>query len=192
MTHPAETLAHGRVQLRRVRRTDEETLYRLINESLSHLRPWMAWVSPEGEHPRAAIADFLTQAEQNWLDGTAYSYAILVSDTMIGVCGLENRLGPDALEIGYWLHPAHTGHGYATEATAALITAAFTLPGIDRVQIWHDAANTPSGGVPRRLGFTRIARQSPPRGPLTPGEIGTDIIWELTRAENNDAADRNI
>lgn len=185
MTHPPETFTHGRVRLRRTRRTDEQTLYRLINESRAHLRPWMPWVSSEGEHPRTAVADFLTQAEQNWLSGTAYSYAILVSDTMIGVCSLENRIGPDALEIGYWLHPAHTGHGYATEATAALVTTAFTLPGINRVQIWHDAANTSSGGVPRRLGFTEIARLSPPRNPRTPGEIGTDVIWELTRSRAN-------
>ncbi|WP_280369019.1 GNAT family N-acetyltransferase [Nocardia wallacei] len=185
MTYPAETLTHGRVQLRRVRRTDEDTLYRLINESLAHLRPWMGWVSPEGEHPRAAIADYLTRADQNWLAGDSFSYAILVSDTMIGACGLENRIGPGALEIGYWLHPAHTGRGYATESAAALITAAFTLPTIDRVQIWHDAANTASAGVPHRLGFTEIARRTPPRDPLAPAEIGTDVIWEFTRAETS-------
>ncbi|MBF6173414.1 GNAT family N-acetyltransferase [Nocardia blacklockiae] len=181
MTYPAESLRHGRVRLRRVRRTDEETLHRLINESLEHLRPWMAWVSAAGEHPRGAVREFLDRAKEKWLAGDAYSYVVVVDGEIVGTCSLENRIGPGGLEIGYWLHPAFTGRGYATEAAAALITAAFALPGIERVQIWHDAANTASGGVPRRLGFTEIARLSPPRERQLPGEVGVDVVWELRR-----------
>jgi ribosomal-protein-serine acetyltransferase len=37
--------------------------------------------------------------------------------------------------------------------------------------------------VPRRLGFTEVARRSPPREPAFGGEVGIDVIWELTHAE---------
>jgi RimJ/RimL family protein N-acetyltransferase len=94
---------------------------------------------------------------------------------------MERNEVPDALEIGYWLHPAHTGHGYATTAAGLLVEEAFALPWVARVQIWHDAANAASAGVPRRLGFTEIARRTPPREPAFGGEVGIDVIWELTR-----------
>ncbi|MCM6778383.1 GNAT family N-acetyltransferase [Nocardia sp. CDC159] len=181
MSGPEESLRYGGVELRRLRDTDEETLHRVVNESLAHLRPWMSWVTPAGEHPRAAIAQFLAHTRAAWDAGDSYSYAITVNGQIIGACGLEQRIGPDGLEVGYWLHPAYTGHGYATAAAAALVDQAFALSGIERVQIWHDIANTASAAVPRRLGFTQIARRTPPRDPMTPGEVGVDVVWELLR-----------
>jgi len=167
------------VRLRRWRVTDVDVLHRVVNESLPHLRPWMVWAA--GDYDHDAAADFLARCERGWSTGEAYSYAITVAGEVAGGCGLERRIGPGALEIGYWLHPAHTGRGLVTYAAAALVEQAFELAGIERVQIWHDAANTASAGVPRRLGFTEIDRRTPPRYPLTSAEVGIDVVWELTR-----------
>lgn len=52
----------------------------------------------------------------------------------------------DLVELGYWLHPAHTGRGHATAATAELVEFAFALDGVRKVQIWHDVANVASSG----------------------------------------------
>jgi ribosomal-protein-serine acetyltransferase len=93
-----------------------------------------------------------------------------------------DRIGPGGLEIGYWVHPRHLRQGLATAAAAALTDAAFGLPGIGRVEIVHDEANVASSGVPRKLGFTEIARQPHPDGPQTPGESGIDVVWRLTRS----------
>jgi len=73
----------------------------------------------------------------------------------------------DGLEIGYWVHAAHTRRGHASAAAAALTTVAFTLPGIEIVEIHHDRANLASEGVPRKLGsaWWAIARAQPPRQP---------------------------
>ncbi|WP_216210388.1 GNAT family N-acetyltransferase [Amycolatopsis aidingensis] len=180
---PAETLTGRRVRLRRWRETDVDTLLQVVSESLDHLRPWMLWAVPP--YDRAAATDFLTRAQAGWLEGESYAYAITVPGVTVGACGLERRIGPGALEIGYWLHPAHTGSGLATEAAAILVEQAFALPAVDRVQIWHDLANTTSAGVPRRLGFTEVARHTPPRNPPSPGEVGVDVVWELTAEENS-------
>ena len=96
---------------------------------------------------------------------------------------LHRSIGPGGLEIGYWLHPERTGRGLATRATAALVGHAFALPDIDHVQVWHDAANVAGGAVPKRLGFTQVDRRTPPRDPMTPGEVGIDVIWQLDRPE---------
>jgi ribosomal-protein-serine acetyltransferase len=92
------------------------------------------------------------------------------------------RIGPGGLEIGYWLHPAYTGRGLATAAVAALVGQAFALPDIDRVEIVHGAANTASGGVPRRLGFTVIQRRTRVHGAVAPGEVGIEVVWRLLRS----------
>jgi RimJ/RimL family protein N-acetyltransferase len=57
------------------------------------------------------------------------------------------------VEIGYWLDAAATGHGFASEAAAALLDVADAMPGISRVEIRCDVNNTASAAIPRRLGF---------------------------------------
>lgn len=176
---PGEVLSGDGVRLRRVRLDDADLVCRIVTESLDHLRPWMLWAA-DG-YDRDAALTFLDQSEANWTSGVGYSYLITTLGVPVGVCGLERRIGPGGLEIGYWLHPEHTGRGIATRAAALLVDQAFAFPRVDRVQIWHDAANTASGAIPKRLGFTELVRRAPPRDPPTPGEIGIDVVWELSR-----------
>jgi RimJ/RimL family protein N-acetyltransferase len=66
-----------------------------------------------------------------------------------------------------------------TVAVRLLTGAAFTVDGIDRVDIRHDVANVRSGGIPARLGFT-MAEETPNRAP-GPADTGTDRVWSMTR-----------
>ncbi|MCI2421027.1 GNAT family N-acetyltransferase [Saccharopolyspora sp. K220] len=182
MAHPAEVIKLDSAVLRRWRPEDLAEVHRVVTEALPHLRPWMPWAA--GDYPLDEAAEFLDGCARNWHSGHAYTYAITVDGAIVGCISLERRIGPDGLEIGYWLHPDHTGRGLVTTSTAALVDEAFALPGIDHVQIWHDAANTASQGVPQRLGFTCVDHRSPGRGPKTSGDTGTDVIWELNRAEH--------
>jgi RimJ/RimL family protein N-acetyltransferase len=88
-----------------------------------------------------------------------YVYAIFERDesAVVGGTGLHRRLGPGALEIGYWIRTSHAGAGLATEAAAALTRVAFELCGVDRVEIRVDPANERSCAIPRRLGFVEEA-----------------------------------
>ncbi|MFI0778923.1 GNAT family N-acetyltransferase [Streptomyces sp. NPDC021212] len=176
MGHPAETLRSGQVELRRWRMSDLEPLRRAIEESLDHLKPWMPWAAVQ---ERQRTAAYLERSEREWEAGESYGYAIITEGTVIGACGLMRRIGPGGLDIGYWLHPAWTGRGLATLAVAALVRQGFALPGIDRLEIVHDEANRPSAAIPRRLGFTEVARHQVPGGPTAPGEVGVDVIWRL-------------
>jgi ribosomal-protein-serine acetyltransferase len=85
------------------------------------------------------------------------------------------------LEIGYWVHVDHVGRGLATELSAALTDTAFTVDGIERVEIHHDRANVRSGAVPARLGFTLMGEHPAVR--RAPAEEGVDCAWSVTRAE---------
>ncbi|MFD5184788.1 GNAT family N-acetyltransferase [Streptomyces sp. NPDC058372] len=159
-----------------------DPLLALIDASLDHLRPWMPWASEQSpERTRAFLAD----CDPLWEAGDAYNYAITTppDGTLTGSCSLYRAPegSPAARLLGYWLHPAATGRGLATRAAAALVTEAFTtLPGVAHVEIAHDAANTASAAVPRRLGFTEHRRQPTPP-PRAAGDSGTDVVWRIER-----------
>jgi RimJ/RimL family protein N-acetyltransferase len=89
--------------------------------------------------------------------------------------GLHGRIGPGALEIGYWVARDHTGRSLATNGAAALTGAALALPGIERVEIHCDQANLASAAVPRKLGFRLDRVKAEPA--TTPAETGKKLVW---------------
>lgn len=168
-------LRSGKVTLRRWREQDAPVMHQVVQESMEHLRPWMAWVA-DGYPPEAAAA-FVASTADDWARGTAFNYAILVSGRLAGAASLMARVGPGGLELGYWLHPDHVGRGVATRAASLLVAEAFRS-GADRVEIVTDVANARSAAIPKRLGFTEVDRR-PPQEPVTPGEDGLDVVWRL-------------
>jgi RimJ/RimL family protein N-acetyltransferase len=61
-------------------------------------------------------------------------------------------------EVGYVLHPDHSGHGYATEAARAMLGLGFEQLGLHRIIARVDERNEPSANVCRRLGLRLEAR----------------------------------
>ena len=94
---------------------------------------------------------------------------------MVGIIGLHRRIGPRAVEIGYWTHVDHAGRGYMTAAAKAVTEAAEALDDVDRVEIHTDEANLRSAAIPQKLGY-RLDRVDV-RIPEAPGESGRLQIW---------------
>jgi ribosomal-protein-serine acetyltransferase len=184
-SRPSELIDAGPVLLRRWHSADLDASAEAVLSSLEHLRPWMPWAV---DFSRSAQAEFLAGCERDWESGAMFNYAILVDGEIAGSTGLMARIGPRGLEIGYWVGQAYTRRGLATAAAAALVTEAFTLPGVDYVQIVHDELNVPSGGIPRKLGFTQIERRPLDHKPL--GGTGMGVVWEITRHQWEDAGPR--
>ncbi len=178
METPPDRLRHADVELRRWRAADADLAFRLVSESLEHLAPWMPW-AVESYGPDDS-RDYLERCEESWADGSAFQYLILAGGAPAGSAGLMARIGDGGMEIGYWVHPAYTGHGVATAASAALTEAAFALPGIDRVEIHHDILNLASERVPAKLGYVAIGTTTT-RFDLAPGDSGTTRVWRITR-----------
>ena len=175
---PAGTLEHGPVILRRWQVGDEDAAYLSVIESQAHLRPWMPWAVA---YTRQNAAEFVAACEHDWQSGAAYNYAITTEGQVAGSCGLMARIGPRGLEVGYWVHQAYIRRGLATAAAAALMDAAFRLPGIDHVEIVHDELNEASAAVPRKLGFTEIG--SRPLDVTPEAGTGLGIVWRRTRPD---------
>ncbi len=175
-SRPPEVIDAGPAILRRWLVADLDASCEAVFGSLEHLRPWLPWAA---DFSRATQAEFLAGCELNWQSGEAFDYAVLVGGAIAGSAGLMARIGPGALEIGYWVHQAYTRRGLATASAAALTGQALALPGIARVQIVHDELNVASGAVPRKLGFVKIERR--PLDHRPPGGTGMGVVWEMTR-----------
>ncbi|MET7300592.1 GNAT family N-acetyltransferase [Embleya sp. NPDC005575] len=156
---------------------DFAAAFELIEESLDHLRPWEPWVA---RHSEENTRDLLAKFESRWATGDVYNYAIAKDGTLIGMCQSSRGIEPQGRRMGYWLHPAATGQGIATRATATMVTEMFTLPDVEYLEIAHDVANVSSAAIPRRLGFTELRReQATP--PVAPAGRGIDVVWRLNR-----------
>lgn len=177
---PAE-LAAGPVTLVAFQGDEAPALHRAVTENLEHLRPWMPWAA--GTPTESAQAEFVSRSMHDREDGTAFAYWLRedASGELVGCAGLHRRVGPGAIEIGYWVAVSRVRRGYATESARALTTAAFGLPGTERVEIHCDEANVASAGVPRRLGY-RLDRVQ--EGEVeAPGESGPEMIWVMAAAD---------
>jgi RimJ/RimL family protein N-acetyltransferase len=76
----------------------------------------------------------------------------------IPASGAEDPLLPSGdTEIGWHLHPESWGHGYASEAAAAVLRHAFATGLSEVVAVTHPD-NTASQAVCRRLGMTHVGQ----------------------------------
>ncbi|WP_116131706.1 GNAT family N-acetyltransferase [Tropicimonas sp. IMCC34043] len=97
-------------------------------------------------HPyEASDADaFLSHAS-----GRPDHWAICREGALIGVISCDG-------ELGYWLRRDAWGHGYATEAAAAVVDHWFADPSRNDLEAGHDIENTASAAVLAKLGFTEV------------------------------------
>jgi [ribosomal protein S5]-alanine N-acetyltransferase len=101
--------------------------------------------------------------------------------TMIGHAGFHGQPGvngkqdPAAVELGYTIFEPHRGHGYATEAAAALMDWAHAEKDIRRFVASVAPANAPSLAIVKKLGFVQTGEQ-------WDEEDGLELVFELERS----------
>jgi RimJ/RimL family protein N-acetyltransferase len=179
---PAYRIVTERLVIRCWEPRDAPMLSAAIEASKEHLRPWMPWAKDLNDVD--SVYQRLRKFRADFDLGTNFVYGVLDrGETMVlGGTGFHPRVGPGALEIGYWVHVDHVGRGYATELAAALTKVAFEVNGVHRVDIHVDPANARSVAVPRKLGFTREATL---RSRLVrhDGTYADSTIWTMLREE---------
>jgi RimJ/RimL family protein N-acetyltransferase len=167
--------------LRRMTVHDAPAVSAAAIESMEHLRPWMPWATPEGTSVEAQRVRMSGPA-WSWAPDGDYGYGVFLADgRLVGALGVHRRVGPGALEIGYWVHVNYIRRGIATAAARALTDAGFALPGVRRMEIHCDAANHASAAVPARLGYRMVGSED--HEPEAPGEEGRRLIWVMYERE---------
>ncbi|MGH2550743.1 MAG: GNAT family N-acetyltransferase [Thermomicrobiales bacterium] len=106
---------------------------------------------------------------QQWLDISLENYEIrgwgcfgitlVGDDRLIGFGGFARpSYRPGIIEIIYAIDPNHWGHGYATEAAAAIVGFGFEHCGMTRIEATVSPLNPASKHVLEKIGMTHIGQ----------------------------------
>jgi len=101
----------------------------------------------------------------------------VVGDVTLFFHSGEHRQG----EVGYIMHPAHGGRGYATEAARELLRIGFEELGLHRITGRLDGRNEASARVLERLGMRREAELV--ENELVKGEWSVEVVYAMLDRE---------
>ena len=134
-------------------------------------------------YPDGAAAEWISGRAAAFERGEAVDFAIVVRDeeVLVGAVGLRLRREHDRAELGYWIGVPYWGHGYATEAAAAVVGYAFQTLGLHRVLASHYTKNAASGRVLEKIGMTHEGRRR--AHTLKWGEYLDEEVYGILRDE---------
>ncbi len=106
-------------------------------------------------YPDGAAEEWIVVQAEKWQRSELLALAIEVLDTRAFVGTVLLKLAPAhrRAELGYWIGVPFWGHGYATEAAAAMVDYGFTILGLDRIDAHYLAGNEASGRVLQKVGM---------------------------------------
>jgi ribosomal-protein-serine acetyltransferase len=138
-----------------------QPLFELVDRNRVSLREWLPWVdtTTTEEH----VKQFIVSGLQQFAGNKGFQCAIYYRGQLAGTIGLHTIDWPNKkTSIGYWLAPEFEGSGLMTRSCKALVNAAFTELGLNRLEIRAAVHNVKSRAIPERLGFSleSVNRQS--------------------------------
>ena len=104
-------------------------------------------------YPADAARDFIAAQIAAREKGSAWTFAIVDRNELVGVCGIEGLDHDDPPELGYWVGVPHWGKGYATFAVKRVLEFAFKNLMLDRIRAHALEANAASRRVLEKSGF---------------------------------------
>ena len=149
-------LTDGKISLRPYRKSDADSLYHTIRESLAELSPWLEFAHED--YTVKETRKWLKTLPGAWKKGTAYGFCILdtADGSILGGCGL-NQIDEanKRANLGYWVRTGRTSQGTATMATLLLAKWGLDELKLNRIEILVAASNTPSLRVAEKVGAHR-------------------------------------
>lgn len=148
------SLATKRLLLRAFTPADVDAVH--AYHSLETVARYQMWEPRTRDQVAAELAKSMSPPSQT--QSMSYAVTLRQNGALIGDVVLMHRdLEARQAEIGYSFNPEFGGHGYATEAAAALLELGFGELKLHRIFGRCDARNTPSWRVMERIGMRREA-----------------------------------
>ena len=179
-TLPIET---DRLTLRRYVESDYDDLLKLqSNPDVTH---FLLYDAKTPEQVKESLAGRLADVPMDGPD-QALTVAVILRETgqhvgevTLFVQNFEHRGG----EIGFVFHPESHGHGYAGEASLALLRLGFEELGMHRIIGRLDATNTSSAKLLQRLGMRQEAHFV--KNEFLKGQWTDEAVFAMLREEWN-------
>ncbi|HTE50139.1 MAG TPA: GNAT family protein [Kofleriaceae bacterium] len=204
--HAAYRIETARMVLRCWSPVDAAALKTSIDGCLVSLQRWLPWAARHPLPLDEVMSDLRAMRRRFDADEDfAYGAFDPAEAEVVGGGGLHMRAGPDARELGYWIHAERAGTGLATELGAALCRVAFEIDRVQRIDLRCHTDNGASARVAEKLGFVHEGVQRRRLKSRT-GELRDGMLWTMLRDEfsaspaaslaagirAHDAADRRI
>jgi [ribosomal protein S5]-alanine N-acetyltransferase len=108
----------------------------------------------------AMAEEWIGSHAEGYARGELANFAVTLrkGGALVGTVGLSLHLQHARAELGYWIGREHWGHGYATEAAAALLRFGFDELRLQRVYAFHLSRNPASGRVMQKIGMRHEGR----------------------------------
>jgi RimJ/RimL family protein N-acetyltransferase len=172
-----EPLLTERLRLRRSVPEDAEPISGYRTEPA--VNRYQGWERTDAKSVRAELEAMQSRepGQPGWVQLTVEDRATgrLIGD--VGLAPADDESG--VIKIGYTIDPAYQGHGYATEAVAALVEYAFDVLGAETVRAYASSENLPSHRVAQKVGLRLVERFSRSHD----GRTWSGVRFDLRRDE---------
>ncbi|MBN9483434.1 MAG: hypothetical protein BGO70_13210 [Bacteroidetes bacterium 43-93] len=138
--------------LRSYQLEDAAELFRSVNESRAHLRPWLVWVdaTQKQEHSMQFIQQSLVQQHNQ----EALALGIFHNRKIIGGIGMHHWDHVlEKAQLGYWISKEFEGRGIIHRCMLRFIDFLFDKVNLNKIELHFIPANKRSAAVAERLGF---------------------------------------
>lgn len=147
------TISSSRLLLRWISEEEVDALYAIFSNP-EVMRYW----STRALGDRNAASELLKEIHEGFRNRSLLKWGIArrLDDTLVGTTTLYNLdFNNRRAEMGYALGRAHWGNGYMQEALKSLLTYAFEVLDLHRIEADVDPRNVASIRTLERLGFQR-------------------------------------
>ena len=158
----------SRLQIRWLNLDDAEFIYNLVKDP-----DWIRFIGDKGVRNLDHARDYLETGPMAMYREYGFGLnrvALKDSGQAIGICGILQRKTLPEPDLGFAFLPDHRGHGYALEASQAVLEHAFGKLGLQRVAAIVSPQNTASANLLGKLGF-RFDRHYPAEANADPLEL---------------------
>jgi ribosomal-protein-alanine N-acetyltransferase len=111
-------------------------------------------------YPDGMAAAWIATHEDERESGRQYAFAVAraVDELLVGAIALR-PIASEHENVGYWIGREYWGHGYATDATRAVVALAFSCLDCQQVTASYLARNPASGRVLEKCGLVLVRRE---------------------------------
>jgi ribosomal-protein-serine acetyltransferase len=140
--------------LRSYQPDDAPELFRCVDASRQHLRPFLNWVDQTTQVEHSLQFIHMSIAQQHAGEGLALGIFLQQERRLIGGIGLHHwHRSEQRAQIGYWISKDCEGRGLMMRSAARLIDFGFRKLSLNKLEIHCLARNMRSLSLAQRLGF---------------------------------------
>ncbi|WP_233611214.1 GNAT family N-acetyltransferase [Amycolatopsis sp. WAC 01376] len=146
MTEPP---AHGSVVLREFTEADVRLAHELGQD------PYIPLIGKLPARPTRQEAEVWVRRQQSArAEGQGFAFVISANETAVGTIGLWLRKLSEGIGIvGYSISPGQRRRGFATDALKAITPFAWTVTGIERIELYIEPWNRGSVRAAEKAGY---------------------------------------